>query len=71
MTRFYVDVKHHLTVDVTYEIEAEDEKALDEALKENSPCDLGHVFIENPPEETHLEILEVHKADEVDNGRNT
>ena len=64
MSVFHVEVKQHFTVNVTYEIEAENEWYLDEALKENSPSDVGHAVSEESPEETYLEILEVHEVKE-------
>lgn len=61
MKTFFVEVKHHLAVDVTYEIEAESRASLDKLLEDNRPCDLGSVVIENPPEETHEEIIEINE----------
>lgn len=49
MKTFKVFVTHHFTANEIYEVQAEDEGYLDEALKDNSPGELGkRIYTESP-----------------------
>lgn len=62
MKTYKVYVTHHQKIETIYEIQAENEWYLDEALKDNSPADLGKCVYEEAPVETHIEIT---KTEEV------